>query len=115
MSDLLEQRCKACEGGVDPLSISEAKTYLEDIPGWNLQSDGKALKRNVTFKNYYHTVAFVNAVAFIAHDENHHPDLTVSYNKCEIFYTTHAISGLSVNDFICAAKVNKLIETSKGS
>lgn len=115
MSDFLEQRCKACEGGVDPLTLEQAQTYLEDIPGWELLQNGKSLKRTIVFKNYYHTMAFVNAVAFMAHDENHHPDLSVSYNKCVIEYTTHAIGGLSVNDFICAAKANKLIAASRST
>lgn len=113
MTNLLEERCKACEGGVDPLTEEQAKTYLEDIPGWEVSADTKSIKRTVHFKNYFHTMAFVNAIAFMAHDENHHPDLKVCYNLCEITYTTHAIGGLSYNDFICAAKANRLIEASR--
>jgi 4a-hydroxytetrahydrobiopterin dehydratase len=72
-------------------------------------SDGDHIYRDFEFKNYYKTMAFVNAVAWIAHQENHHPDLFVGYNRCRVQYTTHAIAGLSENDFICAAKVDALI------
>lgn len=115
MEKLIEQRCKACEGGVDPLSKDKALEYSEQTPGWVLSEDGKMLSRTLSFKNYYHTMAFVNAVAFMAHHENHHPDMSVHYNKCVVDYTTHAISGLSLNDFICAAKINLLVEESRAT
>ena len=110
---LLEKHCQACEGGVAPLTTDEANKYLKKISGWTLENDNKAIVRQFAFKNYYHTMAFVNAVAYMAHFENHHPDLQVSYNSCTVLYTTHAIGGLSENDFICAAKVDKLIEQGK--
>jgi 4a-hydroxytetrahydrobiopterin dehydratase len=68
------------------------------------------IERTFTFKNYYETMAFVNAVAFISHQEDHHPDMEVGYKTCKVRYFTHSIKGLSENDFICAAKVDKLIK-----
>jgi 4a-hydroxytetrahydrobiopterin dehydratase len=81
--------------------------YLADLPGWET-TDGTIVRR-FEFKNYYQTMAFVNAVAWVAHTEDHHPDLEVSYRFCTVRYTTHAVGGLSENDFICAAKVAALI------
>ena len=76
------------------------------LNGWKLR-DGMIIK-TYAFKNYYQTMAFVNATAWISHREDHHPDMTVGYNKCRVKYTTHAIKGLSENDFICAAKLDAL-------
>ncbi len=110
MNQWTEKHCKPCEGGIKPLSANELNQNLQEIPGWILDKTGvNYIERTFEFKNYYHTMAFVNAVAFIAHQENHHPDLEVGYNRCLVRYQTHAIKGLSENDFICAAKVNALI------
>lgn len=106
MKDLSNQKCKPCEGGAAPLSADEAASLLQELDGWNLQD--KQITKNYTFKNYYQTMAFVNAVAWVSHREDHHPDIVVGYNRCDITYTTHAIDGLSENDFICAAKIDKL-------
>lgn len=113
MNDLTEKHCKACEGGVNPLTIREAEHLLKKIPEWKLSEDAKEISRVYAFKNYYHTMAFVNALAYISHIENHHPDLEVSYNKCNVRYSTHAIGGLSENDFICAAKSDLLLAMNK--
>ncbi len=110
MKDFLQKHCKACEGGVSPLSPTQAKELLQYIPEWTLNETATKIQRVFSFKNYYHTMAFVNALAFISHAENHHPDLEVSYNRCVMHYTTHAINGLSENDFICAAKVDALLK-----
>lgn len=112
---LVEKHCQACEGGVSPLTIEEADKYLKKITEWKIAPTGKTMTCDFSFKNYYHTMAFVNAIAFMAHFENHHPDMTVSYNRCSVLYTTHSIGGLSENDFICAAKVDKLFLESKGT
>lgn len=106
--ELTEKHCLACEGGVAPLTREEAERLLKKVPGWQLSTDGKEIFREYSFKNFYKTMAFVNAVAWIANQENHHPDLKVGYNYCNIHFHTHAIGGLSENDFICAAKINKL-------
>ena len=108
MTSLHQKHCAPCEGGVTPLTQDEAKKLLASLDKWNLDSDGKSIGKYYTFKNYYHTMAFVNAVAFLSHREDHHPDLVVAYNSCRVTYTTHAIQGLSDNDFICAAKIDKL-------
>jgi 4a-hydroxytetrahydrobiopterin dehydratase len=104
--DLSSKQCKPCEGGVPPLSATTVADYLKQIDGWQLQD--KQIVKTYEFKNYYQTMAFVNAVAWISHREDHHPDLLVGYNQCVVTYTTHAIGGLSENDFICAAKIDTL-------
>lgn len=105
-NDLTSKQCKPCEGGVPPLTHAEANTLFQQIQGWQLQS--KLISKTYTFKNYYQTMAFVNAVAWVSHREDHHPDMVVEYNQCTVNYTTHAVDGLSENDFICAAKIDKL-------
>ena len=79
---------------------------LED--GWQLAADSKSIRRELAFKDFYRTMSFVNAVAHVANIEDHHPDLEVGYNYCRIRFTTHAIKGLSENDFICAAKIDQI-------
>lgn len=109
MSELKDRHCKPCEGGVAPLSNDAAHAQLKALsPEWKLSDDGKSLHRAYAFKNFYRTMSFVNALAHIANTEDHHPDLEVGYNYCRIAFTTHAIGGLSENDFICAAKVDGL-------
>ncbi len=109
MSDLTQKRCKPCEGGVAPLSKPEAEALMKQLHAdWKLDEDGKSIRRERKFKNFYHTMSFVNAVAHIANTEDHHPDLEVGYGYCRIKFNTHAIGGLSENDFICAAKVDAL-------
>lgn len=109
MKDLVTIRCVACEGGVPPLTVEEINALLPQVNQWEVAGDGKLIRKRFTFKGFYKTMAFVNAVAWIANTENHHPDMLVGYDYCEIQYTTHAINGLSKNDFICAAKVDALI------
>ncbi|HYW92767.1 MAG TPA: 4a-hydroxytetrahydrobiopterin dehydratase [Gammaproteobacteria bacterium] len=110
MNDLTGKHCKPCEGGTPPLEGSEVERYLREVhDDWTLWEDGRGISRAFKFRNYYHTTAFINAVAWIAHQEDHHPDVTFGYNKAEVSYSTHAIGGLSENDFICAAKVDALL------
>jgi 4a-hydroxytetrahydrobiopterin dehydratase len=113
MTDLIEKHCKACEGGVSPLDKKEAEFYLKQVENWQLDENDTRITRIFSFKNYYHTIGFVNALAYISNIENHHPDLEVSYNRCIVHYRTHAIGGLSENDFICAAKADALIAMNK--
>ena len=108
MSELAQKRCKPCEGGVAPLTAAQIGPLLKGVPGWAL--DDKQITRTYPFKNYYETMAFVNAAAWISHREDHHPDLLVGYNQCTVKYWTHAIGGLSENDFICAAKLDALFD-----
>jgi len=105
--DLADRHCTPCEGGTPPLAAAEVTRYLAELAGW--EDTGGAIARRFEFKNYCQTMAFVNAVAWIAHSENHHPDLEVGYRSCLVRYTTHAVGGLSENDFICATRVNALL------
>jgi 4a-hydroxytetrahydrobiopterin dehydratase len=106
-SALSEKTCKPCEGGVAPLAAPAIERLLEDLDGWKALGD--ELVKTYSFKNYYETMAFVNATAWVSHRENHHPDLEVGYKECRVRYSTHAIGGLSENDFICAAKLDSLL------
>jgi len=108
--DLTSKTCKPCEGGVAPLDQEQADKLLSELhEGWSIDSAGKEISRTYSFKNYYQTMAFVNALAWVAHAEDHHPDIEVSYSRCHVRYSTHAIGGLSENDFICAAKIDALL------
>ena len=104
--DLAKRRSVPCEGGGSPYSDDEARTMLKSLKGWIIENN--TLVKLYPFTNYYQTMAFVNALAWISHREDHHPDLQVGYNKCRVEYITHAIGGLSENDFICAAKCDAL-------
>jgi 4a-hydroxytetrahydrobiopterin dehydratase len=106
MNELVKKHCKPCEGGTVPYNAQQTKEMLKQLKAWIVE-DGKLVKL-YPFKNYYETMAFVNALAWISHREDHHPDLQVGYNKCRVEYSTHAIGGLSENDFICAAKADAL-------
>ena len=106
-SSLTEKRCQACKPGTPALTKSEIAKLLPQIPGWK-QKAGE-ISKTYEFKDFHGTMEFVNAVAWISHREDHHPDMKVSYNKCEVHYSTHSVKGLSENDFICAAKVNALL------
>ena len=103
---LADQRCKPCEGGIPPLAQREVERLLKELSGWE-QSE-QALIKTFQFRNYYETIAFINATAWISHREDHHPDLEVGFRQCRVRYSTHAIGGLSANDFICAAKIDAL-------
>lgn len=110
MSTLKEQRCVPCEGGVDPLDRRAAENLLPQAAGWRLNDAANEISRTFEFKNFYETMAFVNAVAWVANREDHHPNMEVGYKRCHVRYSTHAIRGLSLNDFICAARINDLID-----
>ncbi|MBI5923604.1 MAG: 4a-hydroxytetrahydrobiopterin dehydratase [Betaproteobacteria bacterium] len=104
--DLSKGNCKPCEGGVPPLIDAEITELLKQLDGWSRV--GNSIVKTWHFRNYHETMAFANATAWISHREDHHPDLAVGYNKCTVTYTTHAIGGLTRNDFICAAKIDAL-------
>jgi len=107
--ELAQKKCKPCEGGVAPLGRAEATQLLGSLgKGWQLSEEGRALRREFAFRDFYRTMSFVNALAHIANIEDHHPDLEVGYNYCRVRYSTHAIGGLSENDFICAAKLDRI-------
>jgi len=108
VTDLTGKHCKPCEGGVPPITRAEAEKLLKKLEGWALHD--KTIEKSFAFKDHYQTIAFVNAVAWVSHREDHHPELTVGYSKCRVEYSTHAVGGLSENDFICAAKVDALLK-----
>jgi 4a-hydroxytetrahydrobiopterin dehydratase len=102
---------RQCETKPSLLTEKEVSDHLQDIsPDWQLSEDKKSVVRTFEFKNYYHTMAFVNVVAMVAHRQDHHPDMTVTYNTCRVEFSTHSVGGLSLNDFICAAKVDGILK-----
>jgi 4a-hydroxytetrahydrobiopterin dehydratase len=108
MNERAREKCKPCEGGVAPLTPEQVRPMLKGLEGWSL--DGKMIAKTYRFADYYETMAFVNAAAWVSHREDHHPDMMVGYSQCRVAYVTHAIDGLSENDFICAAKLDALFE-----
>ncbi len=107
--DLASRHCKPCEGGTEPLRGDQVSALLDALhDDWVLSDDGLEISRRFKFPAYSRTLGFTNAVAWIAITEGHHPDLLVSYGSCDVRFTTHAIGGLSDNDFICAAKIDRL-------
>ncbi len=107
---LTDKKCVPCEGGTAPLERDRVDALLPQIPGWQANEAGTVIYRRFEFKGFYKTTAFINAMAWIANQENHHPDFEAGYNFCLVHFTTHAIDGLSENDFICAAKLNALLD-----
>ena len=108
LNDLAGRRCRALRGTEHRLSPSDLAQGLAALPGWSLVEDGQAIAHTFRFADYYKTMAFVNALAFIAHREDHHPDLGVHYDRAVVRYSTHDVGGLSENDLICAAKASQL-------
>jgi len=109
MPDFSQQHCVPCEGGIAPLSTEDAKGILEYVQGWTLDGEGKKISRDFMFKDFKEALAFVNKVGEIAEGEGHHPDIYLWWNKVRLELSTHAIGGLSTNDFIIAAKANTLL------
>src|SRR5690348_8495053 len=102
-SDLSSKHCESCEGigsALNPEQVKNLKPQLNKA--WTVSEDNRMLKRSFSFKNFYETMAFVNALAWVANIENHHPDLELGYNYCHVTFMTHALNGLTHNDFICA-------------
>ena len=108
MSELLTKHCRTSGNGTVALDAGQVADLLKQVLGWSFV--GGHIEKTFAFKNYYETMAFVNATAFISHREDHHPDLEVGYDKCKVKYSTHAVNGLSDNDFICAARMDALFD-----
>lgn len=108
MDTLASKKCVPCEGGTMPLQQSEARKFLEELSGWELSENGKAITKTLSFKSFPDAIQFVTTVADIAETEGHHPDIAINYRKVSLILTTHAIGGLSENDFILAAKIDKI-------
>jgi 4a-hydroxytetrahydrobiopterin dehydratase len=104
LAELLQRHCRPLDG--PPMTPEAVAAQARAIPGWRHESG--CLVRAYRFANYYETMAFVNALAFMVHREDHHPDLLVSYDRCEVRFSTHSVRGISENDFICAAKADAL-------
>jgi 4a-hydroxytetrahydrobiopterin dehydratase len=111
MTGLAAKTCVPCRGSVPPMPKAEAERYLREAPGWALVDDGRRIERKFTFKNFKAALAFVNQVGALAEDEGHHPDVTFGWGHATISLHTHKINGLHENDFIMAAKINRLAET----
>lgn len=110
ISDLKQKKCESCEGIGQALEANQIKNLMPQLHAdWQESEDHTTIRRRFSFHNFYETMAFVNAIAWIANQENHHPDLEVGYNYCHVTFMTHALKGLSMNDFICAAKVDSLL------
>ena len=115
-SDLAARRCKACEGGVPPLAADQVRDYLKAVPAWHLTADGRRIRREWRVKDFAAALQFFHEVGAVAEAEDHHPDLhLVGYRNVSIELWTHALGGLSENDFIIAAKIDRLPVALSGS
>jgi 4a-hydroxytetrahydrobiopterin dehydratase len=108
MIPLADRKCHEIPKGTPPIDAAELKSHLADLPGWEATAGGKAIAKSYKFKNFYETMSFVNAVAHIANTQDHHPDVTLSYNTCRVQYSTHTVGGISENDLICAARIERM-------
>ncbi len=108
LAELLNDRCTPRSGAGQRIDTERARELVAVLPGWELAEDGIA--KAYRFRNYEETLAFVNAIARLAQHEDHHPDISFGYNRCRVAYSTHSVGGLSMNDFICAAKVDMLTD-----
>ena len=104
---LAEQRCRHLPAGTPAPTATEVAAWLAELPGWTVRGD--ALVKSFDFADYGRTMAFVNAVAWVATQQDHHPEMVVGYSRCEVAFSTHSTGGLSLNDFICAARVQALL------
>jgi 4a-hydroxytetrahydrobiopterin dehydratase len=106
---LVSQSCQPRKGE-HALDQGKIKELLAALPGWEAAAGGKAIGKAFKFKNFYETLGFVNAIGWMANQQDHHPDLEVGYNRCAVRWSTHDVGGLSMNDFICAARVEQIAE-----
>lgn len=106
--DLAKKRCVPCEAGVAPLTKEEAEKMLQQVKDWKLSGDAKHISKEFNFENFLEAMALANKITAIAEDEGHHPDLSIQWGRVGVEITTHAIKGLSENDFILAAKIDKI-------
>ena len=110
MVDFDKKKCVPCEGGLDPLTKEKSKSFIKKLDkGWVLADDGRSIEKTFTRKNHYELSSLINLIIYISHAEDHHPEITFGYNTAKVRYFTYAIDGLSENDFICAAKIDKAV------
>ena len=108
-TDLSNQHCQPRKGKQHALASEETAKLLRALPGWQLREDGKAIVKDFKFEDFHRTLGFINAVGFMANHEDHHPDIEAGYGHCQLLWSTHDVGGLSMNDFICAARVDALL------
>ena len=108
-NDLATQHCQPRKGKEHALDATQVAGLLRPLPGWQLRDDGMAIVKDFKFTDFHHTLGFINAVGFMANHEDHHPDLEAGYSHCQVLWSTHDVGGLSLNDFICAARVEALL------
>ena len=108
LEELRRSQCTPLKGAENGLSVTEVQALLALLPGWAQSDDGKTISKDYPFKNFYRTMGFANAIAWMANQQDHHPDLDLGYGHCLVRYSTHDVGGLSINDFICAARVEAL-------
>lgn len=108
MNELSQKHCVPCEGDFPAMTIEQARDLMEHVPGWILAEDGKSISRSYEFKDFKEALTFTNRIGELAEEENHHPEIALSWGKVKVFLTTYAAKGLSENDFILAAKINGL-------
>lgn len=109
LEELRAQHCIPRKGAENALDNAQCQALVELLPDWTLDSSTTKISKNFRFKNFHETMAFVNALAWVAHQQDHHPDMEIGYNHCFVRYSTHDVGGLSLNDFICAAKIELLL------
>lgn len=110
LDQLAHQPCQPRKGAADALAAADLAAGLSVLPGWALTADNHAITKDFRFPDFHHTLGFINAVGFMANREDHHPDLEAGYGHCRITWSTHDVGGLSMNDLICAAKVEALLK-----
>lgn len=108
LAELAALHCEPRHGAGDAVDAARAGELLTALPGWSAAADGKSITKSFRFENFYQTLGFVNAIGWMANRQDHHPDLEVGYNRCVVHWSTHDVGGLSMNDFICAAKVETI-------
>ncbi|MEO8998423.1 MAG: 4a-hydroxytetrahydrobiopterin dehydratase [Rhodanobacter sp.] len=108
-NELATQHCQPLNGREQALDTTQVTGLLQHLTGWKLHVDGMAIVKDFKFVDFHHTLGFINAVGFMANHEDHHPDLEVGYGHCQVLWSTHDVGGLSLNDFICAARVEALL------
>jgi 4a-hydroxytetrahydrobiopterin dehydratase len=106
---LSTQHCQPRKGKEHALPPTQVQELLAQLPGWQLAQDGKAIVKDFRFEDFHRTLGFINAVGFMANREDHHPDLEAGYGHCQVLWSTHDVGGLSLNDFVCAARVEALL------
>lgn len=106
--DLAKKKCVPCEAGVPPFTKEEAEKLLSQVSGWHLSGDAKHISKEYHFENFLEAVGFANKITAVAEEEGHHPDLSIGWGRVGVELSTHAIKGLSENDFILAAKIDKI-------